>query len=130
MAALVGPHVGQLGPASKRCSVVILSYNSMKTIERCLNSVLPTLGSEDELILVNNASQDGTQDYLTNFASQANAVTAQCENSDAACTSVDLQLTTYDLRPKVKVTLNQGTKASPKAATLGCWLPRASTSFS
>ena len=67
MAALVGPHIGQLGPATKRCSVVVLTYNSMKTIETCLNSVLPTLGPDDELILVDNASQDGTDKYLQNL---------------------------------------------------------------
>ncbi len=69
MAALVGPHIGKLGPASKRCSVVVLTYNSMKTIETCLNSILPTLGPEDELILVDNASQDGTDKYLEAFPS-------------------------------------------------------------
>ncbi len=71
MAALVGPHIGKLGPATKRCSVVVLTYNSIKTIETCLSSVLPTLSPDDELILVDNASQDGTQDYLQSFPNQA-----------------------------------------------------------
>jgi GT2 family glycosyltransferase len=68
MAALVGPHIGELGAGIKRCSVVVLTYNSMKTIQTCLNSVLPTLGVDDELILVDNASQDGTPEYLRQIA--------------------------------------------------------------
>lgn len=69
MAALVGPHVGNLGPATKRCSVIVLTYNSIGTIERCLDSLLPTIGIEDELILVDNASNDQTPALLTSFAS-------------------------------------------------------------
>lgn len=77
MAALDGPHIGKLGQATKRCSVVVLTYNSMKTIERCLNSVLPTLGSNDELILVDNASQDGTPEYLEALADRRSKLTEE-----------------------------------------------------
>jgi GT2 family glycosyltransferase len=67
MATLVGPHIGELGAATKRCSVVVLTYNSMRTIKTCLNSALPTLGADDELILVDNASNDGTEHWLKCF---------------------------------------------------------------
>lgn len=67
MGALVGPHVGKLGPASKRCSVIVLTYNSMNTLRECLESVAPTLSEKDELILVDNASQDGTPKAIQQF---------------------------------------------------------------
>ena len=56
---------GQLGPAIKRgTSVVIVTFNSRATIEACLSSVLPQLGDEDDLIVIDNASQDRTASYL------------------------------------------------------------------
>ena len=41
-------------------SVIVLTYNSMETIEACVESVLRTLREEDELIVVDNASRDET----------------------------------------------------------------------
>lgn len=67
MEILLGPQVGKLGPATKRASVIVLTYNSMGSIETCLNSVLPTLGPNDELILVDNASQDGTEEWISDL---------------------------------------------------------------
>ena len=56
---------GSLGPATlKGTSVIVLTYNSLGTIDDCLNSVLPTLGGEDELIVVDDASRDGTADRV------------------------------------------------------------------
>ncbi len=53
--------LGVLGPATlPGCSVVVLSYNSARTIERCLRQVAGSLGEHDELIVVDNASTDET----------------------------------------------------------------------
>ena len=79
MAALVGPHIGELMAASKRCSVIVLTYNSMKTIEDCLASVLPTLGVDDELIVVDNASTDGTPYYLDGLTSSDHPLSVSSE---------------------------------------------------
>lgn len=69
MRILLGPHVGELGPAKgKRCSVIVLTYNSAKTLDECVSSVIPTLGPDDELICVDNASEDSTQEMLTDYA--------------------------------------------------------------
>lgn len=57
---LIGPHAGTLASASKRFSIVIVTYNSARTLETCLTSLLPTLGKGDEVILVDNASKDET----------------------------------------------------------------------
>jgi GT2 family glycosyltransferase len=57
---LPGPHVGKLRPSSKRHSVVVVTFNSKTTLEGCLRSVLKTLGPKDEIVLVDNASTDGS----------------------------------------------------------------------
>jgi GT2 family glycosyltransferase len=49
-------------------SVVVTTYNSMRTIGPCVQSVLRNLGLFDELILVDNASRDGTQEVLRQIA--------------------------------------------------------------
>jgi len=46
------------------CSVVIVTYNSMKTIEDCLLSLGHHLREGDEVIVVDNNSEDGTQQFL------------------------------------------------------------------
>ncbi|MGV3614777.1 MAG: glycosyltransferase [Fimbriimonas sp.] len=59
------PTRGMLGPErTKGVSVVVLTYNSLRTIDACLGSVLASLRPDDELIVVDNASQDGTRGFL------------------------------------------------------------------
>jgi Glycosyl transferase family 2 len=41
-------------------SLIIVSYNSASTIGACLHNVLLTLKEGDEVIVVDNASQDDT----------------------------------------------------------------------
>jgi hypothetical protein len=48
----------------ERCSVIVVTYNSLETIDSCLRSVLGTLGAFDEVIVVDNNSQDATPEYL------------------------------------------------------------------
>ena len=57
---LTGPHAGKLSKATKRFSVVVVTYNSANWIDGCLGSVIPTLGENDEVIVVDNASSDDT----------------------------------------------------------------------
>jgi GT2 family glycosyltransferase len=47
-----------------RASVIIVSYNSRKHLEHGLPSIIASLGESDELILVDNASGDGTTDWV------------------------------------------------------------------
>jgi GT2 family glycosyltransferase len=48
-----------------RCSVVIVTYNNHHEIEACLHSALRSLGPQDELIVVDNASSDGTAELIS-----------------------------------------------------------------
>lgn len=43
-----------------RASLIIVTYNSRSQIEACLRTALASLGPQDELIVVDNASSDGT----------------------------------------------------------------------
>jgi N-acetylglucosaminyl-diphospho-decaprenol L-rhamnosyltransferase len=47
-----------------RLSVVIVSYECRDVLRDCLRSLVAALSSEDEIIVVDNASQDGTVDML------------------------------------------------------------------
>lgn len=60
--------MGKLGPATKRCSIVIVTYNSEKEIGECLTSVISAMSPDDELIVWDNASADGTVVLLKGFA--------------------------------------------------------------
>ena len=44
-----------------RLSVVIPVYNAEKYIETCLNSIIPQLTEDDEIILINASSRNNMQ---------------------------------------------------------------------
>lgn len=47
-----------------RASVIIVSHNSRKDLEICLSSLIPTIQVQDELIVVDNASADGSAAFI------------------------------------------------------------------
>src|SRR4051812_10001844 len=49
-------------------SVTIVTYNSGRFIKRCLESVLEQKYPQMEVVIVDNASTDGTVDILEQFA--------------------------------------------------------------
>ncbi len=49
---------------SARASVIIVNYNGRQYLERCLDTLLPTLGPEDEVLLVDNGSTDGSPEWV------------------------------------------------------------------
>lgn len=76
-------------------SVIIPVYNAEKTLRRCVDSVLPQLGAEDEIILVNDGSKDGSgaicaeyagRDARVHFIDQKNGGVSSARNAglDAA----------------------------------------------
>src|SRR6202158_307216 len=50
-----------------RVSVTIVTYNSGRFIKRCLESVLAQRYANKEIIVIDNASSDGTVDILEQF---------------------------------------------------------------
>ncbi|MBX3118673.1 MAG: glycosyltransferase family 2 protein [Fimbriimonadaceae bacterium] len=61
-------------PTDGTCSIVVVTYNSMKTIEACVHSVVANLGLFDELIIVDNGSRDGTPEFLKQLTGIGNRV--------------------------------------------------------
>jgi GT2 family glycosyltransferase len=47
-----------------RASIVVVTYNHRRHIELCLNALVATLSADDEIVIVDNASADGTADYI------------------------------------------------------------------
>ena len=48
-------------------SVIIATYNAAKTLKRCLDSIVPQLTDETELILVDGGSKDTTNDIIVSY---------------------------------------------------------------
>lgn len=56
-----------MNPATTPCSVIIPTYNGRDILEECLPSIAAELerrGNIDELLIVDNASEDGTGDFI------------------------------------------------------------------
>ena len=55
-------------PLNQLVSVTIVTYNSGRFIKRCLESVLEQRYANMEVVIVDNASTDGTTDILEPFS--------------------------------------------------------------
>ena len=62
-------------------SVVIPAYNAASTIRMTLDSVLPQLDSQDEVVVVNDGSTDETQSILDSYESNDQVHVYQQDNS-------------------------------------------------
>src|SRR5579884_3232369 len=60
--------------SSDRVSVTIVTYNSGRFIRRCLESVLEQKYRDKEIIVIDNASTDGTTDILEQFEDRCTIV--------------------------------------------------------
>jgi glycosyltransferase involved in cell wall biosynthesis len=65
-------------------SVVLVSHNSREHLDGCLNSLLHTLGLNCEVIVVDNASTDGSADFVAEYFPWVRLVRGQAETSLAA----------------------------------------------
>lgn len=54
-------------PTDGQSSIVIVSYNSMHHLERCLSAIERAAGPVHETIVVDNASTDGSADYVAEY---------------------------------------------------------------
>jgi N-acetylglucosaminyl-diphospho-decaprenol L-rhamnosyltransferase len=60
-----------VSPPAVRLSVVVVTYNSREAVGRCMPAVVEQLEEGDELIVVDNASEDGTPEAVAEAAPQA-----------------------------------------------------------
>jgi hypothetical protein len=51
-------------PSTIRTSIVIVNYNGGELLKKCVESLLSTIQPDDEIILVDNVSQDGSADLI------------------------------------------------------------------
>src|SRR5437879_8258432 len=59
---------------NERVTVTIVTYNSGRFIKRCLESVLAQKYASKEIIVIDNASTDGTIDILEQFEDRCRIV--------------------------------------------------------
>ena len=57
-----------------RLSVVIPVYNAEKYIETCLNSIIPQLTEDDEIILINASSKDNSETICNKYVERNNNI--------------------------------------------------------
>lgn len=58
----------------KRLSIIIPVYNAEKHIQRCVDSILPQLNNNDELLLINDGSTDSSIDILRKIEAENDCI--------------------------------------------------------
>src|SRR5579872_4301554 len=81
---------------NERVSVTIVTYNSGRFIKRCLESVLAQRYSNKEVIVIDNASTDGTVDILEQFDDRCQIVYNNENIGFAAAQNQAIRLSTGD----------------------------------
>ena len=64
--------------------VSIVTYNSRRYIRRCLEAVLAQRGPRIEIVVVDNASSDGTREILETYRKRARVIYNSCNEGFAA----------------------------------------------
>jgi GT2 family glycosyltransferase len=77
-------------------SVTVVTYNSGRFIRRCLESALAQTGVRVEVLVVDNASTDGTTDILETFEDRCHIVYNQENTGFAAAQNQAITLSTGD----------------------------------
>ncbi len=92
-----------------RASVILVNYNGRSHLERCLPSVLSILTPEDEVLVVDNGSTDGSADWVTERFPSVRLVRAPANRGfGAGC-----NLGARHARGKYLVFLNPDTRVAP-----------------
>ena len=98
---------GRSDPAGQNnASVIIVAYNGFHYLEGCLRSVLDELGPGNEVIVVDNASTDGSADFVAERYRQARLVRNTDNRGFAAANNQGAALASGE----VLVFLNQDTR--------------------
>ena len=79
----------------KRLSIVIITWNQLAYLKACLQSLLPIMKRADvEVIVVDNGSQDGTSQYLTEKFPVIRLLSNSCNKGVAYARNRGLEITT------------------------------------
>ncbi|HEX2914868.1 MAG TPA: glycosyltransferase family 2 protein [Chloroflexia bacterium] len=90
-------------------SVVIVSYNSRADLEPCLESLLQTTGSDCEIIVVDNASTDGSAELIREKFPRVRLIANPANSGFAAANN----LAVSQARGRYIVALNPDTRVTP-----------------
>jgi len=118
-------------------SLLIVSFNGLSHLRPCLETLLPQLSSEDQVVLVDNGSTDGTEKYLQALGNAAiryirlerNAGFAEGNNVGAAQARGDwLFLLNNDTLcdPHLLAELKESIKSHPEFKIFACRMVRIS----
>ena len=66
---------------NKQILVIIVTYNAMQWIDRCINSILDSKGIRPDIFIIDNASKDGTPEYINNYYKHKNIIFKQSTNN-------------------------------------------------
>jgi GT2 family glycosyltransferase len=115
-------------PKTDFVSVTIVTYNSGRFIKRCLESVLAQRYQRKEIVVIDNASEDGTADILEQFEDRCRIVYnssnigfAAAQNQAIALSSGDWVLTLNPdvlLLPNFIESLMKAGQIDPKIGTV------------
>jgi GT2 family glycosyltransferase len=83
-------------PDNDRVSVTIVTYNSGRFIKRCLESVLAQRYANKEIIVIDNASSDGTVDILEQFEDRCQIIYNDENIGFAAAQNQAIRISTGD----------------------------------
>jgi GT2 family glycosyltransferase len=127
-------------PNTLELSIIVVTYNSRRHIRDCLESIQREAGGIDhEVIVVDNASQDGTPDIIRNefpeahlIANPENLGSARGNNQGTALSQGQFILLLNPdtiVPPKTLATLLKEMNQSPETGLLGCRLLNADRSL-
>src|SRR5258707_180819 len=120
-----------MGPLPHPVAIVILTFNGSQYTRRCLETLFRTTGDEASVIVVDNASTDGTIEYLqaqsriTLIRHESNLGFARANNIAirSAPAGHDIVLLNNDTeihQPGWLARLQQTAYASPETGVVGC----------
>lgn len=94
---------------SKRTSVIIVTYNGSVYLEQCLTSVQQDVGTDSEIIVVDNASSDDSADFVQRQYPDVMLVQNRVNRGFAVACNQGAQIAAG----RVLVFLNQDTRVEP-----------------
>ena len=93
-------------------TIAIVTFNSKRTIGRCLDRLLATLGRSDEVVLVDNASNDRTTDVVQRYIDADSRITCIVNSSNIGYAAAANQAAKTGSNPLI-VFLNPDTIVTP-----------------